>query len=104
MFELKSNEAFVTIGSTKYEGTVQIDTILSTNFTVAFQSGLIPVSASGDSTYVSKKGILLYWSCTQWGEWEPLDNGNCGLVKRPSDNGTMTTGLLKYKVSETCSK
>ena len=104
MFELKSNEAFVTIGSTKYEGTVQIDTILSTNFTVAFQSGYDPGFESWDSTDVFKKGILLYWSCTQWGEWEPLDNGNCGYVRRPLHNGTMTTGLMKYKVSETCSK
>ena len=83
---------FVTIGEMEYKGTDQIDTILSTNFTVAYR-------LDGDD-----KGFLLYWSCTQWGEWARLDNGNCGYVMGPLHNGTMTTGLLKYKASETCSK
>ena len=104
MFELEVADPWswgdiVTIGETEYNsrGTNQIDTILSTNFTVGY-------NLDGENTDVINKGFLLNWSCTQWGEWEPLDNGNCGLVKRPLDNGTMTTGRLKYKVSETCSK
>ena len=99
MFELGevndfSNGDFVTIGETKYTGTLQMDTILSTNFTVDFES-------DGMNTY---KGFSLYWSCTEWGEWERFYNGNCGYVRRPLHNGTMTTGVLKYKRNETCSK
>ena len=102
MFELEEAEPWswgdsVTIDETRYKGTLQIDTILSSNFSVAYQ-------LDGFNTDVIDKGFLLDWSCTQWGEWTQLDNGNCGLVKRPLDNGTMTTGRLKYKVSETCSK
>ena len=111
MFELELSDPgswgdIVTIGETEYTSrgnsytslsTNQIDTILSTNFTVGY-------NLDGVNTDVINKGFLLDWSCTQWGEWEPLDNGNCGLVKRPSDNGTMTTGPLKYKASKTCSK
>ena len=96
MFETEESVDVVTIGKTEYSGTLQIDTILSTNFTVAFQSDWY--------TDGFNKGFSLYWSCTQWGEWKRLDNGNCGYVMRPLYNGTMTTGFLKYKLSETCSK
>ena len=99
MFELGevnefSTGDFVKIGETKYTGTLQMDTILSTNFTVDFESDWM-------NTY---KGFSLYWSCTEWGEWERLYNGNCDYVMRPLHNGTMTNGLLKYKRNETCSK
>ena len=93
MFLIEKPGDVVTIGETEYTGE---DTILSTNFTVAFQS-------DGFNTYEFNTGFLLYWSCTQWGEWTPLD-GTCSHVMRPLHNGTMTTGLLKYKRSESCSK
>ena len=85
---------FAIIGENMYSGTTQIDTILPTNFTVTFHS----------DDRVTDEGFMLYWSCTQWGEWERFDNGNCGYVIRPLHNGTMSSGLLKYKYNETCSK
>ena len=90
---------FVTIGETEYSGKLQIDTILSPNFTVAFQS-----DGSENYSVGFNKGFVLHWSCTQWGEWTRLKNGNCGYERRPLHNGTKTTGPLKYKFSETCSK
>ena len=110
MFELEeagffSSGDFVTVvqglqgymDNTEYKGTFLIDTILFSNFTVTFQS-------DGSNTYGLNKGFLLSWSCTQWGEWAGLDSGNCGYVRRPLHNGTMTDGLLKYKSSDMCSK
>ena len=84
----------VTIDETKYAGTTKIDTILSTNFTVTFNS---------DSRRTGT-GFVLHWSCTQWGEWEPSRDGTCRHVRRPLQNGAMTTGRLMYKRNETCSK
>ena len=50
---------FVIIDKTQYTGTLQIDIILTTNYTVAFQA----------DTFIRMKGFKLNWSCTQWGEW-----------------------------------
>ena len=93
-FETEEYYDFAIIGTNLYSGTIQIDTILPTNFTVEFYS----------DAWGTGGGFMLYWSCTQWGEWERLYNGNCGYVMRPLHNGTMTDGILKYKTSETCSK
>ena len=84
----------VTIGKTEYSGTTKIDTISSNNFTVAFLS----------DSYGTSKGFDLHWSCTQWGEWQPIRDETCRNVRRPLNNGTMTTGLLMYERNETCSK
>ena len=84
----------VTIGENIYSGTIEIDTILPTNFTVEFYS----------DEWGTGEGFLLYWSCTQWGEWTPAYNGNCEHVMRPLHNGTMTNGPMKYKRNKTCSK
>ena len=95
-FDTERYNQKVIIGKIEYSGTPNIDIILPTNFTVKF---ITPswVKDVGE-------GFMLYWSCTQWGEWERLDNGNCGFVKRPLHNGTRTRGILKYKYDETCSK
>ena len=93
-FQTEEDYDYVTIGENEYSGTIEIDTILPTNFTVEFDS----------DEWGTGEGFLLYWSCTQWGEWTRLDNGNCGYVRRPLHNGTRTTGMLKYKVIESCSK
>ena len=107
MFELEEAGYFstgdvVSIGGTEYKGTLQIDTILSTNFSVAFQS-------DGFNMDGFTKGFLLHWSCTEWGEWERSDDGTCRHVMKilpnwTSPNGIMTRGFLKYKLNETCSK
>ena len=108
MFELEEADAWswefdsVTIGDTEYKGSLQIDKILSTNFTVTFQS-------DGFNMYGLNKGFWLYWSCTQWGEWVRSNDGTCRHVMKilpnwTSPNGIMTRGLLKYKLNETCSK
>ena len=91
-FETEVEWDYVTIEEIKYSGTIEIDTILPTNFTVEFHSD------SG----MTGEGFMLDWNCTQWGEWERSDT--CGYVMRPLHNGTMTTGKLKYKYNETCSK
>ena len=93
-FESYFDGDFVIIDKTRYTGTLQIDIILSTNFTVAFQADPL----------IHMKGFVLNWSCTQWGEWARSKDGNCGYEMRPLHNGTMTRGLLKYKSNETCGK
>ena len=105
----KSQLEFITIDTTdnsdttKYSGTRQIDIILSTNFTVSYHS----ILDRGDYIHYNgntEKVFLLQWSCTEWGEWTPTNDGTCRHVIRPLHNGTRTKGALKYKRNETCSK
>ena len=52
-FNTELDTDYVTIDKTKYSGKVEIDTILSTNFTVAFKSDF----------NVQGKGFELNWEC-----------------------------------------
>ena len=99
MFETYSSygpDEFLTISDTKYNNNTVIDTILPTNFTVAFHPG-----------GTSWKGFVLNWKClSQWEEWTPLGDGTCREVMgtQPPYNGPDFTYRTKYRRNnETCS-
>ena len=68
--------------------------VIPANFTVHFSSDL-------GGTF---EGFILNWSCTQWGEWNPLYDGSCRSEKRPANNGETTIGELQYKSNTICRK
>ena len=88
---------YVTIDDTKYSGSTAIDTILSTNFTVVFQS----------DESETDNGFVLNWNClSQWNEWTPLGDGTCkdAIGTQPPYNGSDLEYQTKYRKSnETCS-
>ena len=88
---LTTNEDII-VDDIRYRSESQINQIVPTNFTISINSN----DYSSNTT--------LHWSCTQWGEWTSLRDGSCRCVIRPVHNGTMTRGLLKYKLNENCSK
>lgn len=97
-FDTEGTFDYVAINDIKYSGTIEIDTIISTNFTVIFSS---------DST-ATAKGFILNWHClTQWEEWTPLGDGTCreteGLL--PPYHGPDLKYRNKYRQrNETCRK
>ena len=66
IFETEKDYDFVTIDNTKYSGSTEIDTILSTNFTVVFQS---------DGS-VTKNGFVLNWNCVSQQPNHPTESPN----------------------------
>ena len=89
----------VRVGETEYSGSIQIYTVMPSNFTVIFHSD--------GSTRSNGNGFELEWDCLQWGEWgEWADDGTCREVMTlvPEYNGT-DTGWYKYReTNDTCSK
>ena len=82
----------MTVDELRYINERQINQIVPANFTISLKLGDYTPTTS------------LQWSCTQWGEWTPSNDGTCRYVKRPLYNGTMTRGQLQYKLNQTCSK
>ena len=90
-----SYKEYLKIDETQYAGMVEIDTIVSSNFTVTFQS------------YETEKntGSILNWACINWGNWSPT--GTCTEVNslQPEYKGPDIKYRTKYrKTNETCSK
>ena len=54
-FETEVDYDYVTIGETKYSGTIEIDTILPSNFTVEFHSNSVG----------TVEGFMLNWNCIE---------------------------------------
>ena len=98
IFETEEDYDNVTIDDTQYSGSTAIDTILSTNFTVVFQS-----DESGTTN-----GFVLNWNCLgQWNEWISLGDGTCreAMKLQPLYNGPDLKYQTKYRESDvTCSK
>ena len=84
----------VIIGDISYRGEDEINTILPTNFTVAFLSW----------GRASDRSFVLHWSCTEFGEWTPAIDGTCRHVQKPLHQGTSANEFWKYKLFETCGK
>lgn len=102
-FEIERNFDYVTIDDTKsYTGSPIIDTIGSTNFTVAFRSDY----------FTTKKGFVLNWNClSQWEAWTGLGDGTCrdALGTQPPFNGGKSLSDREYwtkyrRRNKTCSK
>ena len=94
LFEVDRKDNFQ-IGSDQYAGEAEVDTIISRNFTVAFQSYLSK----------KKKGFVLNWICLTWSEW--TRTGTCTEVKtlQPEYTGPDFKYRTKYrKTNETCGK
>ena len=94
LFEVGRKDNF-RIGSDQYAGETEVDTIISPDFTVTFQS------------YESKnkKGFVFKWSCLTWSEW--TRTGTCTEVRtlQPQYIGPEFKYQTKYrKTNETCSK
>ena len=90
-----SDQEYVEIGNTKYSGKLEIDAIVSSNFTVAFQS----------YENAKKQRSVLTWSCLKLGDWSPT--GTCSEVKslQPEYIGEDSAYRPKYrKTNDTCSK
>ena len=89
-----SNKDYVKIGNTEYKNSTQIDTILSSNFTVAFQF----------LESKKKKEFVLKWSCVIWSEWIPTQTCTEVISLKPEYNGPDIKYRAKYrKTNETCS-
>lgn len=94
LFQISDDE-YVKIGKTQYTDRTKIDTILSSNFTVAFQL----------SKSTKKKVPVLNWTCLKLGDWTPT--GTCTEVNslQPEYNGPNIKYRTQYrKTNETCSK
>ena len=104
MLETEPKYDYISIGNStfssetykKYSGTTAIDTIHSSNFTVAFQS---------DHT-TTGKGFVLNWNClTHWEEWKTTDDGTCreAIRLQPEYIGADHKYQTKYRKSnKTC--
>ena len=97
-FETEEDYDYVTIDDTEYSGSTAIDTILSTNFTVVFQS----------DESETDNGFVLNWNCLgQWNEWISPTDGTCreAMQLQPPYNGPDLKYQTKYRESDvTCSK
>ena len=97
-FETEKGYDYVELGNIKYNGTIKIDTILPTNFSVYFFS---------DNIFPAR-GFILNWSClNQWKEWTSLDDGSCreAIGTQPPFNGADREYWTKYrKAKKPCSK
>ena len=88
---------YVTIGESEYSGTMTIDAILSSNFTVHFLS----------DKRRTEKGFNLNWNCLKWEEWTRVGRGTCLEMTKPQPeyNGEDVKKHTKYRdINETCGK
>ena len=88
---------YVTIGESEYSGTMTIDAILSSNFTVHFLS----------DKRRTEKGFNLNWNCLKWEEWTRVGRGTCLEMTKPQPeyNGEDVKKYTKYRdINETCGK
>ena len=95
--ETEKDYDYVTIGETKYSGTVEIDAILSSNFTVTFFS----------DKRRTEKGFNLNWGCVKWNEWTPVGRGTCLEMTEPQPeyHGQDVKKHKKFRdIDEICGK
>jgi len=97
MMKTENKKDYVKVGETQYSGTVRIDAILSSNFTVTFISNKLRTD----------KGFNLNWNCLKWTEWTPIGRGTCleRTKPQPEYHGKDVKKHTKYRdLNGTCGK
>ena len=94
---------YVQINEILYFGNTGIDSILSSNFTLVFQS----YENNGDDSK-HKKGFALNWTCLNWSEWSRTETCTEISTFQPAYTGPDIKYRLRFrkyrKIDETCGK